>query len=169
MKSTATLTAGYVPGAIASIIALHSNYYRDGFALGLAFEARIAIELSSFLLNLEPSRDSLIVATIQGVIVGSILVDGTTLGPEEAQLRWFVVDSRHETLESQLMDEALRFCSEKNYRRVLISTVAGSRLASRLTADWGFGTFQRNLGHQWDRPIEEQIFEVSLPRPDSAV
>jgi hypothetical protein len=168
MKSTALLTTGYVPGAIAAIIALHANYYREGFALGLVFEARIAIELSSFLLNLEPSRDLLIIAGVEKEIVGSIVVDGTTLGPDEAQLRWFVADPKYPQLESQLMEEAIKFCSQKNYQRILISTMAGSLLADRLTAHWGFKFFERNVGHRWDRPLEEQIFEVSLPRPNAS-
>ena len=156
------LTAGYVPGAISAIVALHAQYYKHGFALGLAFEARVAIEISSFLLNLDPACDSLIIATSGGSIIGSITVDGRTLGPMEAQLRWFVFDSRHGGVESALMQEALKFCVARNFRRVLISTVEGSPLVDRLTHTWGFNLFHQSTGHQWDRPIEEILFERGL-------
>jgi hypothetical protein len=162
--SAAQLIAGYVPGAIARIVELHSLYYAHGFGLGLAFEARLAIELSSFLLNLDPNSDALIIATVSGVIVGSITVDGRTLGPTEAQLRWFVVDSNHSEVASALMREALEFCRAKNFRRVLISMVVSSPLAETLTKDWGFSLIHQNTGHQWDRPVEEQILQLALTR-----
>jgi hypothetical protein len=156
------LIAGYTPGAIARIVQLHSLYYAHGLGFGLPFEARLAIELSSFLLNLDPNYDALIIATVSGVIVGSITVDGRTLGPMEAQLRWFVFDSEYKDVASALMLEALEFCRKKNFQRVLISTVAATPLTETLTEEWGFTLFQKNTGHQWDRPIEEQILQLAL-------
>jgi GNAT superfamily N-acetyltransferase len=156
------LIAGYTPGAIARIVELHALYYAQGLGFGLSFEARLAIELSSFLLSLDPNCDALITAAVSGVIVGSITVDGRTLGPTEAQLRWFVFDSEYKEVGSALMREALQFCRSKNFQRVLISTMAATPLTETLTEEWGFTLFQTNTGHQWDRPVEERILQLAL-------
>jgi hypothetical protein len=60
--------------------------------------------------------------------------------------------------------EGLEFCRTKDFRRVLISTVVSSPLAETLTKDWGFSLIHQNTGHQWDRPVEEQILQLSLTR-----
>src|SRR5260370_15326575 len=85
------VTRGYTSGVIGAIVSLHAKHYAVGLELGLAFEAKIAMGLSAFLLDMDPLCDLFLLGSVQGTIVGSLLVDGHSPGAGEAQFRWFVV------------------------------------------------------------------------------
>ncbi len=149
-------------GAIGAIVSLHARHYADGLDLGLAFEAKIAMELSSFLLAMDPSCDLFLLATVHGTIVGSLVVDGDRSRIGEAQLRWFVVHPLYNPDEvcSSLIAEALRFCSEKNYRRIVLLANADSDVARRVTGDWGFRLVGEFENREWRSPLRQQRLEL---------
>jgi hypothetical protein len=151
-----------MPGAIGGIVSLHAKHYAGGLDLGLAFEAKIATELSSFLLGMDPMRDLFLLATVHGTIVGSLAVDGHTSRIGEVQLRWFVLDPLYSPDEvcSSIVAEALRFCWGKNYRRIVLLTNADSAVARRLTGDWGFQLVDETETRDWRSPLRQQRFEL---------
>jgi hypothetical protein len=133
-----------------------------GLDLGLAFEAKIATELSAFLLAMDSTRDLFLLANVHGTIAGSIAVDGHTSRVGEAQLRWFVLHPLYSPDEvcSCLVSEALRFCWGKNYTRIVLLTNADSAVARRLTGDWGFQLVGETETHDWRSPLRQQRFEL---------
>jgi GNAT superfamily N-acetyltransferase len=159
-----TLIREYFPGAIAAILGLHAEKYAKELRFGLAFEAKASIELGVFLLNLDPGKDLLLLATAGEALVGSILVDGHTVGPEEAELRWFIVHAAKQTeeVESMLLEEALEFCRAGGFRRILFTTVRDSELAQRLIAHWKFQLVDAEIGRDWESSQEEQQFFLTL-------
>ncbi|HEY1476911.1 MAG TPA: GNAT family N-acetyltransferase [Chthoniobacterales bacterium] len=156
------VTGGYMPGAIGAIVSLHARHYAGGLDLGLAFEAKIAMELSSFLMTMDPAQDLLLLATVHGTIVGSLAIDGHGSRVGEAQLRWFVVHPLYDPDEvcSALLDEALGFASERNYRRIVLWTKAGSDVALKVAGDRGFQLVSETENRDWGRPLRQQRFEL---------
>jgi hypothetical protein len=156
------VTGGYMPGAIGAIVSLHAKHYAGGLDLGLAFEAKIATELSSFLLAMDPLCDLFLLATVHGTIVGSLAVDGHTSRIGDAQFRWFVLHPLYSPDEvcSSLVAEALRFCWGKNYGRIVLWTNADSAVARRLTGDWGFQFIGETEIRDWRRPLRQHRFEL---------
>lgn len=75
----------YFPGAIGWMTELHAQYYSRYRGWGLVFEAEMATELSQFLLNFDPSRDGLWIATLNHLPVGTIAIDGNQATTEGAR------------------------------------------------------------------------------------
>jgi N-acetylglutamate synthase-like GNAT family acetyltransferase len=156
------VTGGYVPGAIGAIVSLHAKHYAGGLDLGLEFEAKIAMELSSFLLAMDSSRDLFLLATVQGTIAGSLAIDAQRSGVGEAQFLWFVVHPLYnpDDVCSSLVAEGLRFCSKKKYRRLVLLTNADSYVARRVTGDWGFQLVGETENRDWRSPLRQQRLEL---------
>jgi GNAT superfamily N-acetyltransferase len=106
---------GYTPGALGRIIELHGTYYAKHWGLGLYFEAKVAAEMAEFLSRFDAEQDGAWFAQIGGKIAGGIVIAGSQADPEEARLRWFIVDPAYQGLGlgSQLMDAAMSFLPPK--------------------------------------------------------
>ena len=156
------VTRGYTSGAIGAIVSLHAKHYAGGPELGLAFEAKIAMGLSAFLLDMDPLCDLFLLGNVQGTIAGSLVVDAHSPADGEAQFRWFIVHPWYNPDEvcSSLVAEALQFCSEKNYRRIVLLTRADSDIARRMTGDWGFRLVGETENRDWRSPLRQQRLEL---------
>lgn len=154
---------GYLPGTIGAIAALHGRYYSRYWGFGLYFEAKVAKELSEFLLRLDPRRDGIWILTDRKGIYGSIAVDG--IHPEEgAHLRWFIVE---ETLWGQgfgkgLLGAAMNFCKEKGFGRIYLWTFEGLNRARRLYESHGFKIMKEQIGKQWGKEVKEQYMVCEI-------
>ena len=162
MMPRINVTGGYTPGAIGAIVSLHAKYYAAGLDRGLEYEARIATELSSFLVAMNPDHDLFLLASIYGMIAGSLSVDGSAFRTGEAQLRWLVLHPLYgpDHICAALVKEALRFCLRKNYRRVVLVAYENSDLAQRLTGHWGFKLIEEVETRDWRHPVRQQFFEL---------
>jgi hypothetical protein len=156
------VTGGYTPGAIGAIVSLHAKYYAMSLDRGLEYEARIATELSTFLIAMNPDRDLFLLASIYGMIAGSLSVDGRGFRTGEARLRWLVLHPLYSPNEvcSALVKEALRFCRRKNHRRVVLVAYKNDDLSQRLTGDWGFELIEEVETKDWRHPVRQQVFEL---------
>ncbi len=74
--SNLSIDCGYQPGAIGRIAELHGTYYADHWDFGLYFEAKVANELSEFLLRYDEKKDGIWLARRDGRIEGGIVIDG---------------------------------------------------------------------------------------------
>jgi GNAT superfamily N-acetyltransferase len=61
-----------------------------------------------------------------------------------------------------LMEKAVLFCREKNYRRVFLWTFAGLDAARYLYEKFGFTLCKEHEDNQWGKPVAEQMFELFL-------
>ena len=82
--------AGYVPGFIGRIAELHATYYSAAVGFGAPFEAKVATELAQFCLGYQSGRDGLWLVQQDGVIHGSVAIDGSHHDESGAHLRWFI-------------------------------------------------------------------------------
>ena len=130
--------AGFEPGAVKRIIALHMAYYGPHWQFGKAFETYLQDGLNEFTARLDPDRDLFLTAKHGGRIVGSVCIDGS--GSEIAQLRWFILD---ETVHGKgighgLLTRAMDFVRHAGHERVFLYTFEGLDAACALYTKHGF-------------------------------
>lgn len=160
---TPHLLTTYTPGCIGRVAELHAHYYARQAGFGLAFEARVARELTDFCERFDPARDGLWLVEQDGRIEGSIAIDGRQ-GHDEAagaHLRWFIVS---EALRGQgtgrvLLRAATDFVDAQGYGRTVLDTFEGLDAARHLYEAAGFRLIHQAAGAQWGRVVNEQRFE----------
>jgi GNAT superfamily N-acetyltransferase len=153
--------SGYIPGAIGKVVELHTTYYAQQWRFGLFFEAMVATGLVSFLSRYDERQDRFWIAVDGQRIVGSITIDGSEAATKGVHLRWFILDSecQGKGIGNQLMRVAMRFCEEKNFQRVHLSTFAGLDSVRYLYERWGFELVEENESDTWGVRVKEQKFE----------
>ena len=153
--------AGFEPGAVERIVALHMNYYGPNWHFGPAFEKYLVDGLGEFTARLNPEKDLFLVAKRGGEIVGSVCIDGSAT--EDAQLRWFILDpSIHgRGIGNGLLSRAMAFVRSAGHRHVYLFTFKGLdsacrlyekhgyRLTETLDADNTYGTPVTGLRYDW--------------------
>jgi GNAT superfamily N-acetyltransferase len=162
---------GYRPGDIGRITELHGTYYTHYWNLGTDFEANVAAGFGAFIKDFDPEYDGAWFARADDKVIGGIFIDGhevQRLGNEEgrARLRFFILDPNYHGygLGGRLMEAAMRFCREKGYRRVHLTTFAGLKAARHLYDKYGFQVIseQDGLPLTGKPGFIEQVLEVRL-------
>lgn len=155
---------GYIPGAIGRITEMHARYYSEHAGFGLFFETKVAAEISEFLSRFNESRDGFWVAQAGDVVVGSVVVDGIKASTEGIHLRWFIVDPNYhgQGIGNVLLQAAVDFCKNTNFKRVYLWTFAGLDAARHLYEKFGFNLTQERAGETWGVTVKEQMFELIL-------
>ena len=96
-------------------------------------------------------------------IVGSIAVveDSDAV----AQLRWFLLtpELRGKGVGKRLLQEAISFCQEQGYQRVILWTTADLMDASRLYTSAGFKLIAEDAHEIWGKLVTEQKYEMEFP------
>ena len=156
--------AGYVPGAIGRVAELHAAYYGEAWNFGLYFEAKVATELSRFLLRLDPARDGFWTALRGGRVEGGLAIDGANAETEGAHLRWFILSDalRAQGVGNRLLQEALVFCRQRKYPRIFLWTFSGLEPARHLYEKSGFRLVEQIEGEQWGKRVLEQRYVLDL-------
>ena len=152
----------YVPGIIGRIAELHGLYYSEHWGFDLYFEAKVATELSEFLIRYHTHQDGLWIARVDGRVEGSIVIDGIRAQDEGAHLRWFILSDtlRGKGVGKSLMNEAVAFCKSKAYKKVHLWTFEGLDAARHLYESAGFKMMKQRRGVQWGTEVNEQYFEL---------
>ena len=155
----------YYPGIVADILGAHARYYAQTWSFGVKFEAKVAADLASFVVNMNRDQDLLLVAKRPDErFLGSIAIDSADYGGRGAHLRWFIVapEAQRTGLGKQLLDRALSFCRERGYHRIYLYTFAGLDSARHLYELAGFKLKEEQVADTWGRSMKEQCFEMEL-------
>lgn len=157
---------GYIPGAIGRIAELHGIYYHKHWNFGLYFEAKVAKELSEFLIRMDPALDRLWIARLNRRIEGSIAIDSSENIKEGAHLRWFILspEIHNQGIGNRLLNEAISFCQSREIKRIYLWTFQGLDSARHLYIKHGFKLTEQFKGMQWGAEVVEQKYELDLPR-----
>ncbi len=159
---------GYRPGAIADVVGLHMIYYTREWDFGLAFETKVAGELSQFLARIDAEQDQFLCARDEmGKLHGSITIDGAGAidsSGDGAHLRWFVVSdaARGTGLGRDLLDRAMTHCRRQRFATVYLTTFAGLDAARHLYESIGFVLAAEHDDDQWQGGVREQKFVCDL-------
>lgn len=154
--------SGYLPGCIGRVVQLHAEFYARTAQFGVSFEAKVASELAQFCASFVAGRDGLWLAVQDGVIHGSIAIDGSRYQESGAHLRWFITSeaSRGRGAGNRLLESALSFCRDCGYRKVYLWTFDGLHAARHLYEKRGFKLALTQRGSQWGKEVNEQLFTL---------
>lgn len=156
------IESGYISGTIGRISELHGTYYNEHWGFGLYFEAKVATELSEFLLRYDKNCDGIWIAILNNRVEGSIIIDGIHSENEGAHLRWFIISDtlRGKGVGRKLINRAIHFCKGKGYKKIYLWTFEGLNAARRLYEEVGFQLIKQQNGVQWGTTVNEQYFEL---------
>lgn len=157
----ATLVRGWTPGLLGWIVAEHGAYYEREWALGRAFEARVAEGLGALAGRPDPSRDLLLSARVGDAILGAIAVDGRDESGDGARIRYFILAdaARGRGVGRRLLGGAMAFIGESGFDRAWLTTFAGLDAARSLYESVGFELTHEALDTTWGTPLREQRFD----------
>lgn len=132
---------------------------------GLAFETKLASELSDFLARMDPVRDLFLTACRGDELAGSISMDVSGGGADGAHLRWFVVSDtvRGSGLGKQLMARAIDHADRVGAGPVWLTTFAGLDAARALYGRYCFALRSESDADQWQGGVTEQLFVRPQP------
>ena len=155
---------GYIPGSIGRVAEMHGKYYADIWKFDAFFEAKVATELSEFMIRYDPNRDAFWCVVHGRRIEGSITIDGIHAEDDGAHLRWFIMSEvlRGRGFGSCLLDEATTFCKAQHYPRIYLWTFAGLGAARKLYERAGFVLVHQERGKRWGTEVTEQKFILEL-------
>jgi DNA-binding MarR family transcriptional regulator/GNAT superfamily N-acetyltransferase len=154
------IVAGFRPGALGRIAAMHGRYYAQHWRFPPTFEAKVAAGLADFVPRLDRPMNRIWLAMQEGEIVGSAAIDGEDLGDGKAHLRWVIVDDdmRGTGTGRRLVSQAMQFCDQHGFAEVHLWTFKGLDAARALYESFGFVLEEEWIGHQWGKELPEQKF-----------
>lgn len=157
---TIQISKAYCPGLIGTVTKNFSQHFNDHCGFGAAFEARVAREMAAFVERLPGDNLAIWNARQDGKILGSITIDGDSLGDGKAHLRWFILEpeARGHGLGERLMRRAMAFCDARGFTETHLWTIKGTDAARKLYERHGFALAEEYEGVQWGSVATEQRF-----------
>lgn len=157
---TFSIDTGYASGLIGRIIEMHVGHYSHHAGFGAAFEAKLAADLSAFVMRLDTPCNEVWTLRRAGEIEGSIAIDGEDLDDGHAHLRWFIVEEslRGAGAGARLLTSALAFCDDSGFETIDLWTLKGLDAARALYEANGFELIDEYEGNQWGETVTEQRF-----------
>jgi len=149
------------PGDVGRIVTLHGVLYAREWGYDSTFEAYVAEPLARFVRTRTPRERVWLVEEGEDLLGCMAIVQ---VSDEEAQLRWFLLHPtlRGRGLGRQLLGQAVAFCRECGYRRVVLWTVSHLPAAARLYAAAGFRIVEEKAGRMGGRSVTEQRYALEL-------
>jgi GNAT superfamily N-acetyltransferase len=110
------------PGDIGMVIHRHGVLYAREYGFNHEFDAYVALGMGNFIQKLTP-RERLWLAEVRDGFAGSIAA--VRHDDQTAQLRWLIVEPRErgKGVGKQLVQEAIRFSREQEYRAIILWTI----------------------------------------------
>jgi GNAT superfamily N-acetyltransferase len=154
---------GYEPGLIGRVGELHGRYYAAAWGVGAGFEIMMTREFCDFVEHYDSENDLLLSAHIDGVLAGSISILGNP-GPEEAHLRFFLVDPRYHGRGAgkALLNAALSWCRAHRFRKVFLWTVDHLAQSRRLYEQAGFRVTVQCTDDRYTARLESLKMELTF-------
>lgn len=161
-KSEIFTLRSHKPGDIGYITYRHGVIYADEYQLDETFEAYVAKYLAKFIENYNPAKDYLWIVEKGNKIVGSIAI--VKVEDTVAQLRWLLVEpnTRNKGIGTKLMHEALNFCRNRGYHKVILGTISDLKIARKLYSKNGFQLISSKKQHIWGQELTEEQWELKL-------
>jgi DNA-binding MarR family transcriptional regulator/GNAT superfamily N-acetyltransferase len=154
------IVSGYLPGFTGRTLEMHMQYYSRTVGFGAFFEAAVGTALADLAGRLSHPLNQTWSALSDGRIVGSVSIDGETLGKNRAHLRTFIIDDsvRGSGVGRQLLNRAVSFCDEQGFDETHLWTFKGLDAARHLYESVGFTLAEEQPGTQWGQLMTEQLF-----------
>ncbi|URM38799.1 bifunctional helix-turn-helix transcriptional regulator/GNAT family N-acetyltransferase [Flavobacterium anhuiense] len=150
------------PGDIGYIIHLHGAIYGKEYHFSTDFEKYVIKTFYDFLEKYSPKNDRIWMAEYNNKIVGCVAI--VHQPNEEAQLRWFLLDSAFRGLGigKRLLTEAVDFCKEKKFKNVFLLTTNMQDKALRMYKMMGFELTKSEEVQEWGKTFYEERYDLRL-------
>ncbi|UCD01876.1 MAG: bifunctional helix-turn-helix transcriptional regulator/GNAT family N-acetyltransferase [Promethearchaeota archaeon] len=150
------------PGDIGYITYRHGVIYANEYQLDETFEAYVAKYMAEFIENYDLAKDRLWIAEKGTEIVGSIAI--VKKDEKVAQLRWLLVEphERNKGIGKKLLQEALSFCRNRGYNKIILGTFSDLLIARRLYSKNGFQLIEFKSHRIWGQDLTEEQWELNL-------
>jgi len=151
-----------LPGDVGYLIYLHGELYAKETGYNLEFEGYVCKTFYDFLQHYHPSKDRVFLATYNNRIVGAVAIVGHS--KELAQLRWLLVhpDMRGVGLGKKLVQDAMNFCRQQQYKKVYLLTTDQQTTAAKLYLQAGFVKTEEVPQEMWGHRLKEVRYEWQL-------
>lgn len=112
--------------------------------------------------HFNPDTDCIEILECKGSPMGCIAITHTE--PGTAQLRYFFLEPELRGLGAgqKLLDKAVAFCREKQYRTVFLWTVSAQESARKLYHNAGFRITETHENDEWGVPVLEERWDLNL-------
>ena len=149
------------PGDLGRLVELHGLLYSQEYGFDHTFEAYVAEPLARFVIS-RTERERIWLVDDGGILMGSLAI--VKQSDTDAQLRWFLLHPslRGKALGSRLMNDAITFCHDKDYRRVFLWTVSDLHAAAAIYRKVGFQLVEEHTHMIWGCMLTEQRYDLEL-------
>ena len=156
-----TLRNSLLAGDVEAIVELHCDLYAREYGFDGSFKDYVACPLSEFARS-HSDRERIWIAEQDERIVGCVAI--VCAASDDAQLRWYLVhpSARGQGLGTRLLNEAIAFCRDQGYRRIILWTVDILHDAARLYMAAGFALGERKSGVCWGVQLVEEKYTLEL-------
>jgi DNA-binding MarR family transcriptional regulator/N-acetylglutamate synthase-like GNAT family acetyltransferase len=150
-------------GEVTLTAARQAALYAAEYGWDARFEVLVARIAADFLEQFDPARERCWIAERHGEVVGSIYV--VQQARTVAKLRMLYVEpgARGLGIGRRLVEEALAFARERNYRKVVLWTHDVLVAARRLYRDLGFAKAGTETHEDFGVPVVAETWELPLP------
>ncbi|MFX0033599.1 MAG: GNAT family N-acetyltransferase [Candidatus Hodarchaeota archaeon] len=150
------------PGDIGYITHRHGVIYANEYQLDETFEAYVAKYMAEFIENYDVNKEKLWIVEQENEIIGSIAI--AKINDKTAQLRWLLVEPhmRNNGIGSKLIHEALNFCKNQGYQKVILGTFSDLIIARKLYEKNGFRLIESKVHPIWGQNLTEEQWELIL-------
>ncbi len=154
-----SFTNADIPFVIGDQIKLYAAEY--GFT-SEAWKAYVADGVNRLVERFDSAKDCMLILEYNGVPAGCIAI--THAEGQTAQLRFFFLGdaARGKGLGGRLMELAVAFCREKEYKRIFLWTFSKLYAARHLYQKHGFYITQTRESGDWGQTVLEERWELSL-------
>ncbi|GLS16353.1 bifunctional helix-turn-helix transcriptional regulator/GNAT family N-acetyltransferase [Hydrogenophaga electricum] len=151
-----------VPGDMGWIVHRQARLYATAYGWDASFEAMVAEIAAQFVREFRPDRERCWVAESEGEIVGSAFV--VRQDDQTAKLRMLYVEpgARGMGLGRRLVDECLRFATERGYQRMVLWTNDILVSARRIYQAAGFQLVESSPHRSFGKDLVSEVWERAL-------
>lgn len=144
------------------IIRSHYEIYNKEYHYDLSFKEFIENTLNEFIKRADRSKENIWILEMDDEPKGSIGI--TKVNEHVAQLRLFLVDPgvRGAGYGGQLIQKAIDFCREANYKTIILWTNSELKAARHLYEKYGFRLIETRIQTLSGQDLTEERWELSL-------
>lgn len=167
MSTAASSVSGFilrdpVPGDIGWIVHRQARLYAHEYGFDWTFEALLADIGARFIRDFAPERERCWVAERDGAIVGAVFVVQQDAHTAKLRMLYVEASARGLGLGRRLVDECLRFASERGYRRMVLWTNHNLSAARHIYQATGFQLLEQEAHHSFGQDLVGEIWARDL-------
>lgn len=150
------------PTEISWIVYRQAVVYREEYAWDRKFESLLHYIADEFIKGFKPDRERAWIAEYGGEIVGSLLLAEQEPGIAQLRLLYVEPHARGRGIGKKLLDKAIVFAREKNYRSVCLWTNDALEAARNMYAFAGFKKTETAPLDEYGEGLTAELWEKQL-------